>query len=57
MKQDIQEKLAKEYAGLSIQEIRERQRDKIANNPILGKFLKKSVSPLQRSRKQEMINV
>ena len=51
MKRDIQEELAKEYAGLSSQEIRKRQVEKIAHNSILGKFLKKAVSPSRSSRK------
>lgn len=44
MKWDIQKKLAKEYTGLSREEISKKQIRKIRNNPILGKYLKTSVS-------------
>ena len=54
MKWDIQQELAKEYEALSNQNIWEKQAEKIAKNPILKKFLKKSVSP-SRSPRKEMI--
>ncbi len=41
MKWDIQQKIQKEYAGLSDQEAHRIQMEKVMQNPILGPFLKR----------------
>lgn len=54
MKWDIQQELAKEYAGLTSDAIRRKQAEKIAKNPIIGRLLKKSASPSRKSGKREL---
>ena len=45
MKWDIQQKIEKEFVGISDDEANRIQMERIAKNPILGPFLKKVSSP------------
>lgn len=53
MKWDIQQKIEKEFVGISDDEANRMQMERVAKNPILGPFLKK----VRLSKKEETSNI
>ena len=53
MKWDIQQKIEKDFVGISDDEANRIQMERIAKNPILGPFLKK----VRSSKREEASNV
>ena len=57
MKWDIQRKLAAEQPGMPEEEKRRLQMQRVADNPILGPFLRRAQRELTESSPREALNV